>query len=802
MFVDFNILNQLGSPSINSNTFANRPAAGQTGRLFVSTDTFEIYRDNGTGWDLIGGPGAGTITGTGTATQVAYFTGAQTIGSSANLFWDNTAGALGINTATPGAELDVHGTGTIVQVNATGATSNAYLAFQRTGTGVWRIGDTYNGGSNFFELHNTVLTIDALEFEAATNKSTFLGQQTYASGLATGNQFTYNLTVPNGVNITSPNAVHAVNSYLNLSLGGNTTVPAGARQGLEGNSRISFTGAGTLTMTQAATVRAFSALSSVYSFNGSAIGTITHLAGLRICFPDNIGSAINITNNYGLLLNDQTAGLGTVTYTNRWGIYQEGASDLNYFNGNMLLGSTTNSGQRLQVTGQALFTGAVTGTGNSSTYTVTAASGLGISKSITSTLAASANNDNLIGLDVNPSFSAGGFSGLSRYSAYFNRSANTSNLGIISISLPKTNNGGLALITANALTETPVLRFNAGTGNTGSLIWGDSARLYLDTSSSSGTIGTPSVFLFRTDNRQAKFACVPDSSTADASFFGKAIWDGGAAAIFRANAGTQSVPIFRVQNQDATSNHLVVSAAGNTLLNTATDAGFRLDCNGTANIRGALTLGTASTDGVIQTNGSVSLLIGGGLSTNVFQFTQVNTGRFGTLGGTEQSFFNLTIGLLSGAGGDARGNVIRTLGTMTVNTAGLTNTYNVLAVNTTINCTAGSLNTFRGFFHNPTLTATTGLTHRAIETVTGDVILGSTSGSTSIGATTTINASAQLQVVSTTKGFLPPVMTGAQAEAIGTPAAGLMVYANNGNGVTITTTGWWGYDGATWVKLN
>lgn len=538
MFVDFNILNQLGSPSINSNTFANRPAAGQTGRLFVSTDTFEIYRDNGTTWDLIGGTGSSTITGTGTATQVAYFTGAQTIGSSANLFWDNTntrlgvgtatpgytieangsakvdalylrnatagngvlyheatfnrvtlanynpngilvfetnggtiqmnidpnggvvigngisfantssilditsttkgflqprmttternlitgpatgltvynttsntidyyngtswislstttgtvtgtgtatqvafwnaasnitgsnnlywdntAGALGINTATPGAELDVHGTGTIVQVNATAATSNAYLAFQRTGTGIWRIGDTYNGGSNFFELHNTVLTIDALEFEAATNKGAFLAQQTYASGLATGNQFTYNLTVPNGVNITSPNAVGAVNSYLNLSLGGNTTVPAGARQGLEGNSRISFTGAGTLTMTQAATVRAFSALSSVYSFNGSAIGTITHLAGLRICFPDNIGSAINITNNYGLLLNNQTAGLGTVTYTNRWGIYQEGVSDLNYFAANVLIGSTTNSGEALQVTGTAIITSTLT----------------------------------------------------------------------------------------------------------------------------------------------------------------------------------------------------------------------------------------------------------------------------------------------------------------------------------------------------------------------------------------------------------------------------------------------------------
>ena len=359
MFVDFNILNQLGSPSINSNTFANRPAAGQTGRLFVSTDTFEIYRDNGTSWDLIGGPGAGTITGTGTATQVAYFTGSQTIGSSANLFWDNTAGALGINTATPGAELDIHGTGIIVQVNSTSATANSLLAFQRSGNGVWRIGDQYNGGSNFFELHNTVLTNNAIEVTAANNKSTFTALETYASGLAIGNQFTYNLTVPNGVNITSPNAVGAVNSYLNLSLGGNTTVPSGARQGLEGNSRISFTGAGTLTMTQGSTVRAFSALSSVYSFAGSAVGTVTHLAGLRICFPDNLGSAINITNNYGLLLNDQTTGLGTVTYTNRWGVYQEGSSDLNYFNGNLLVKTTTNAGFALDVTGTARATTSV-----------------------------------------------------------------------------------------------------------------------------------------------------------------------------------------------------------------------------------------------------------------------------------------------------------------------------------------------------------------------------------------------------------------------------------------------------------
>ena len=74
-------------------------------------------------------------------------------------------------------------------------------------------------------------------------------------------------------------------------------------------------------------------------------------------------------------------------------------------------------------------------------------------------------------------------------------------------------------------------------------------------------------------------------------------------------------------------------------------------------------------------------------------------------------------------------------------------------------------------------------------------------GSVGVG-TTSINASALLDVTSTTKGFLPPRMTGAQAEAIASPAAGLMVYSTDGTGATITSLGWWGYNGTTWVKLN
>jgi hypothetical protein len=45
--------------------------------------------------------GAGGVTGSGTATRVAFWSGATSLSSNANLFWDNTNNYLGIGTATP-----------------------------------------------------------------------------------------------------------------------------------------------------------------------------------------------------------------------------------------------------------------------------------------------------------------------------------------------------------------------------------------------------------------------------------------------------------------------------------------------------------------------------------------------------------------------------------------------------------------------------------------------------------------------------------------------------------------------------
>jgi hypothetical protein len=79
-------------------------------------------------------------------------------------------------------------------------------------------------------------------------------------------------------------------------------------------------------------------------------------------------------------------------------------------------------------------------------------------------------------------------------------------------------------------------------------------------------------------------------------------------------------------------------------------------------------------------------------------------------------------------------------------------------------------------------------------TASGNIQLNSFGGSIGIGATT-INASAKVQVDSTTQGFLPPRMTAAQRAAIASPAEGLIVVQTDG------TAGLYLYIGATWRAI-
>jgi hypothetical protein len=97
---------------------------------------------------------------------------------------------------------------------------------------------------------------------------------------------------------------------------------------------------------------------------------------------------------------------------------------------------------------------------------------------------------------------------------------------------------------------------------------------------------------------------------------------------------------------------------------------------------------------------------------------------------------------------------------------------NHININGTVNTAAGTT-LQRGFYYNPTLTGTVGFTHRAIETVTGNVLLGTTSGNVGIG---TSNPTEKLDIVGNIKSLgtlnisIPAVNTLANGSIIAAPS--------------------------------
>jgi hypothetical protein len=129
------------------------------GRIFIASDTLLLYRDTGSSWATIGGGGGG-ITGSGAAGQATFWTAASAISGDNAFFWDNTNKRLGINTATPGVRLDIHGTGVIAQFNGT-TTNNSYLDYQNAGSTQWRIGNQYAAATNRFSIFNAGAVTEA-----------------------------------------------------------------------------------------------------------------------------------------------------------------------------------------------------------------------------------------------------------------------------------------------------------------------------------------------------------------------------------------------------------------------------------------------------------------------------------------------------------------------------------------------------------------------------------------------------------------------------------------------------------------
>lgn len=101
---------------------------------------------------------------------------------------------------------------------------------------------------------------------------------------------------------------------------------------------------------------------------------------------------------------------------------------------------------------------------------------------------------------------------------------------------------------------------------------------------------------------------------------------------------------------------------------------------------------------------------------------------------------------------------------------------------------------------NMLLSANAGLTG-AYNTFTPNYQLAIAGATNNVGiGTTTPNASAKLDVWSTTQGFAPPEMTATQASAISTTSRKLIIYVTDTN-VTFTSAGLWMWTGTTWKLI-
>jgi hypothetical protein len=293
IFKDSGVLNQFGSPSLNSNSFAQRPAFGQPGRIFVDTTNNVFYRDTGTSWVIVGGSGSTpslqTVTGVGNTSSNGIFLGAS--GSLTNgrllevkgktLFTDTSGNVLyiGLPSITPNtATLDVYGYTVLRNTVDTGANLGPLLYSQ------YEL--NYNG-TQLSGFANSIFAQDIYNISASTS---------VASSTQSGTSL-------------------AINTY-------------------------KFTNAATITFTQpSGTIRAASAITAYSQFQNTAAGIITHAAGICILGIENLGgSSLTINNNYQLLINASDEFASTATITNRWGIYQNGANDINFFRGNIQQG--------------------------------------------------------------------------------------------------------------------------------------------------------------------------------------------------------------------------------------------------------------------------------------------------------------------------------------------------------------------------------------------------------------------------------------------------------------------------------
>jgi len=137
--------------ALNNNAIWNADRLQGNAVAAATPNPNNVLAWNGSAWAPTSLSSLGGVSGSGSAGQVAFWTGASSIGGDNDLFWDNTNKRLGIGTTTPSTALHVNGTVTATQYN--GQLQYGVSA----GTGL--TGGTFNNTGNVtFSLTNTGVT--------------------------------------------------------------------------------------------------------------------------------------------------------------------------------------------------------------------------------------------------------------------------------------------------------------------------------------------------------------------------------------------------------------------------------------------------------------------------------------------------------------------------------------------------------------------------------------------------------------------------------------------------------------------
>jgi hypothetical protein len=385
------------------------PLVGAADTIYIALDTNILYRWNGTAYvelspnivsslvfnDANGFDGTITLVG---SVATLSITTALTLGSlpfigtsgaltqdNANLFYDDTNNRLGIGTNAPTTPLDVFGSGIIARVNGT-STNNGFLGFASAGTNKWSVGNVQSDHRfRIFSEANSAELVSLLqtgEFGIGiANPTTKLHLDGGATALIAN--LDANVSVAKSISFRSDNS-----NRINLEVSG---TESGSNVGADFFIRR-FSDAGALIDTPLTITRSTGLITLATALSGTSatfsgdltidtntlyvdsannrvgIGTVSPSVRLQVLggtITTNTQSsyAFGVGNSSGY---DLTFGTdASFAYIQSWGsrplqINNQGNNlILNATAGNVLIGSTTDGGARLQVSGGATFSGLV-----------------------------------------------------------------------------------------------------------------------------------------------------------------------------------------------------------------------------------------------------------------------------------------------------------------------------------------------------------------------------------------------------------------------------------------------------------